>query len=171
MGNNANRPLKMSNKSHTSFFKAVSSGVEVFLDMNERELIENLSSQLHSLLLEDKNPDLKRLYPVTYLNDPDKEADFVALVRDDLLLSRVEAVETVSRTINNRLITYKEFDAWISTLTSLRLVLGTRLDISEDDFFDPNQDDAPSRALLAWLGYLLEESINTAKELLSTNTE
>ena len=48
--------------------------------------------------------------------------------------------------------------AWMQVLNGLRLLLGTRLDLSEADEFDPDADDAPTRALLSWLGFLLEEA-------------
>ena len=50
--------------------------------------------------------------------------------------------------------------------SGLRLLVGTRLDVCENDVFDPEDADAPSRALLSWLGYLLEEAISVAGEFL-----
>ena len=55
-------------------------------------------------------------------------------------------------------------------LSSLRLLLGTRIDISEEDGFDPDAPDAPIRALLAWLGLLLEESVAAAATYLPPHT-
>ena len=52
--------------------------------------------------------------------------------------------------------------AWMQVLNGLRLLLGTRLDVSEEDEFDPEADDAPTRALLSWLGFLLEEAVVAA---------
>jgi hypothetical protein len=50
----------------------------------------------------------------------------------------------------------------MQVLNGLRLLLGTRLDVSEEDEFDPEADDAPTRALLSWLGFLLEEAVVAA---------
>jgi hypothetical protein len=47
-------------------------------------------------------------------------------------------------------------------LNSLRLVIGTRLDISEADEFDPEATDVAERSLLLWLGLLLEEAVEAA---------
>ena len=52
--------------------------------------------------------------------------------------------------------------AWMQVLNGLRLLLGTRLNLSEADEFDPDADDAPTRALLSWLGFLLEEAVVAA---------
>ncbi len=51
---------------------------------------------------------------------------------------------------------------WMQVLNGLRLLLGTRLDVSEEDEFDPEAADAPTRALLSWLGFLLEEAVVAA---------
>ena len=56
-------------------------------------------------------------------------------------------------------------------LNGLRLLLGTRLDICEDDEFDPDAPDAPSRALLAWLGLLLEEAVAAATAYLPERSD
>ncbi len=56
----------------------------------------------------------------------------------------------------------EELAAWMQVLNGLRLLLGTRLDISEEDEFDPEAADAPTRALLAWLGFVLEEAVESA---------
>ena len=50
----------------------------------------------------------------------------------------------------------------MQVLNGLRLLLGTRLDVSEEDEFDPQAADAPTRALLAWLGFVLEEAVESA---------
>ena len=52
----------------------------------------------------------------------------------------------------------------MQVLNGLRLLLGTRLDVSEEDEFDPDAPEAPQRALLAWLGFLLEEAVGSASD-------
>jgi hypothetical protein len=54
-------------------------------------------------------------------------------------------------------------------VNGLRLLLGTRLDLSEADEFDPVTDDAPTRALLSWLGFLLGEAVVAASADLGGN--
>ena len=49
-------------------------------------------------------------------------------------------------------------DAWLSCLNDLRLVLGTRLEVTEDTEFDPGSEDPRQQALhvYGWLGWLQE---------------
>lgn len=136
--------------------------IQIHLGNEERELIADLADQFRSVVTEDSSPDLRRLYPTAYPDDADKDSEYASLVHDDLLRSRLEAVETVEATAHSDSIDPDELAAWMSLLSGLRLLLGTRLDISEEDGFDPDAPDAPTRALLAWLGLLLEESVEAA---------
>jgi hypothetical protein len=52
----------------------------------------------------------------------------------------------------------EQADAWLGCLNDLRLVLGTRLDVTEDTDLDPAADDPARQALhvYGWLGWLQE---------------
>ena len=53
------------------------------------------------------------------------------------------------------ILTEPELNAWLSAVGSLRLVLGTRLDVSEDmEAPDPEDPTAPEYALYELLGQL-----------------
>jgi len=134
----------------------------VLLGDDERALLVNLAEQFRSVLAADDDPDLRRLYPAAYADDPERDADYAGLVHDDLLRTRLDAVETVLGSTDAPSIDDDELAAWMQLLNGLRLLLGTRLDVSEEDEFDPEAPDAPSRALLAWLGLLLEEAVESA---------
>jgi hypothetical protein len=118
---------------------------------------------------DDHDPGLRRLYPTAYPDDPDRDADYAGLVHDDLVQLRLEAAATVEATAGSPSLTDDELAAWMQVLNGLRLLLGTRLDVSEEDQFDPEADDAPARALLAWLGFLLEEAVVAARKPGGTN--
>lgn len=143
-------------------FERSENRTRILLGWEERELIADLAGQFRSVLAEDTSPDLRRLYPTAYPDDADKDSEYASLVHEDLLRSRLDAVETVEATAQADSIDADELAAWMTLLSSLRLLLGTRLDISEEDGFDPDAADAPTRALLAWLGLLLEESVAAA---------
>jgi hypothetical protein len=51
----------------------------------------------------------------------------------------------------------------MQALNALRLVLGTRLDVSEDEVgpLDPSDPDAPAYALYELLGYLLDRTVQS----------
>jgi hypothetical protein len=54
-------------------------------------------------------------------------------------------------------------DAWLGTLNDLRLVLGTRLEVSEDTYEQPPPDDdeiAHALQVYSWLGWLQESLLD-----------
>jgi hypothetical protein len=55
-----------------------------------------------------------------------------------------------------------EVDAWLGTLNDLRLVLATRLGVTEQTDLDPAPDDPQAQALLiyGWLGWLQESLLS-----------
>ena len=82
-------------------------------------------------------------------------------------MDRRDAVEVVGDTCGNDTLDPAELEQWMVVLNSLRLVLGTRLDISEEDEFDPEAPDVAERSLLLWLGLLLEEAVEASTDFLA----
>ncbi len=150
-------------------FERVDDTVWIRLGDEERDLLEDLAGQFRSVVEADSDPDLRRLYPIAYPADDDKEAEYTSLVHEDLVRSRLAAVETVEATVRGDSVDDDELAGWMGVLNGIRLLLGTRLDVSEDDEFDPEAPDAPTRALLAWLGLLLEEAVEAASGSLDRN--
>ncbi len=64
-------------------------------------------------------------------------------------------------TIDARRLDESQLNAWMSAVNDLRLVLGTRLDVSEetDLVAEADDPDGPLLALYAYLGYLLESIV------------
>lgn len=134
-------------------------GIEVSLPHEERELLAELSSQLRELLLADEDPNLARLYPVAY-DDPRADEEYRSMVRGSLIEGRLAALDTLDATVHEKVLTEEQLGCWMGAVNDLRLVLGTRLDVSEDDVeIDPNAPDAPARAVYHYLGWLLEEIV------------
>jgi len=52
--------------------------------------------------------------------------------------------------------------SWMGAVNDLRLVLGTRLDVSEETAFDqdPDDPDAPALAVYQYLSFLLETIVD-----------
>ena len=150
-------------------FQRVGDRTLIRLEEEERLMLVDLAGQFRSVVADDHDPGLRRLYPTAYPDNPDWDADYASLVHDALVRLRLEAAATVETTAGSPSQTDDELAAWMQVLNGLRLLLGTRLDISEEDQFDPEADDAPARALLAWLGFLLEEAVVAAGEPDGTN--
>lgn len=137
--------------------------VELRLDDEVRELLVDVLGQLRDALLADvDDPLLSRLFPPAYADDPDKEAGFRALARDELLESRLAAIDIVEQSVGATQLDAEQADAWLRALNSLRLVLGTRLDVRQDDerrLGAPDAPDAPAWVLYELLSALVDDLV------------
>src|SRR5690606_41096726 len=61
------------------------------------------------------------------------------MVRDELLEKRFHSLDVLERTVEGGEVDEETLSSWMWALNDLRLVLGTRLDVSEDD--DPMDID------------------------------
>lgn len=126
------------------------------------------------------DPAIARLAPDAYPEDTEASHAFSAATHDDLLDRRIAEAAVVRAALSGFdeshdildgqealtarpiLIPDAEIDAWLRTLTALRLVLATRLGIADEDDLD---EDDPRRGVYDWLGYRLEGLIQSADEL------
>jgi hypothetical protein len=126
----------------------------------ERELLSGLPGQLRELLGAGDQPSLRRLFPAAYHLDAEKDAEYHDLMRSDLLASKLSRAELLESTAQATELTEEQLLGWMGAVNDLRLVLGTQLDVSEDD--DELDDDDPRAGhfgLYHYLGYLLENII------------
>lgn len=133
---------------------------EVRLPAGERQVLADVLPQLRAALQGDASADpaFKRLFPVAYAHDPEHEAEYRELVGDELLTKRLANVDTVLATLDAERVSEDELFAWMGAVNDLRLVLGTRLDVSEETDLDVGTEhpEAAAYALYAYLGWLLE---------------
>lgn len=129
----------------------------------ERELLRALPGQLRQLLGTD-DPALFRLFPPAYLEDLKRDAEYRRLMRDELIRRRMESIATVEATADAERITEEQMAAWMRVINDLRLVIGTQLDVQEDDDpsqgLDPDDPATPLRELYWFLSYLLEATVD-----------
>jgi Domain of unknown function (DUF2017) len=136
---------------------------QVKLRPNERVLVADLVGQLREqLVASTDDPSVRRLFPPAYPDDPERDAGYQVLTRDELLEHRLAALDTVEATLDGSELDDAGMTAWMSTLNSLRLVLGTRLDVDEElpplDAADPL---APAYAVYEYLGWLLSQVVDS----------
>jgi hypothetical protein len=134
----------------------------LLLPEGERELLLQLLGELRTLLkLGPEDPRLRRLYPSAYSDDEEKEAEYRRLTHEELSSGRLAALDTAERTIAAHELTPDQLTAWMHAVNALRLVLGTMLDVDEDDPFaiDPDDPNAREYMLYGYLGLLLEEIV------------
>jgi len=139
---------------------------ELHLSEDERDLVRSLTGQLRQLLEGNEqrpDPSLRRLFPAAYTEDDERDAEYQRLMHDDLLAHRLGCLVVVEQTLEADRLAEDQLVAWMAALNDLRLVLGTRLDISEEtDVLDPDPADpnAAAIAVYGWLGWLLEHVID-----------
>ena len=151
--------------------KRTSSGVNFDITPDERDLIAHLIPQLRDLLVDvaptgHVDEAVRRLFPTAHAEDPDLDLEFQASSRDRLLAARLDRLDLVEATVRNESLSFEQHEAWIAAINDIRLVLGTRLDVSEDD--DPDQLDPedPTDAAVAmyhYLGFLLGELLDASE--------
>jgi hypothetical protein len=132
------------------------------LTSEERDLLRSLPAQLRELL-GSEDPSLRRLHPPAYEDDPEREAEYRQMVGDDLLRDRRAALEVMESTIDADTLDRDQLGAWLGSINDLRLVLGTRLEVTEELYEEGLPDDdprAPAFALYGYLGWLEEHLVD-----------
>jgi hypothetical protein len=143
------------------------------------EVLEKLPGRLRAVL---EKPDfgdqvVARLFPQAYRDDPEAEAEYGRLMRDDLLARKLEGIDSFERTfagrrerkglLGTRIGRFFEVDLsgedltlWLGFLHDMRLLIGTRLDITDESWEReiPEGPEAEEHMLLHALAYM-EEAI------------
>jgi Domain of unknown function (DUF2017) len=148
-------------------------GIRIRLSQAERELLRGLPAELRRLLdVNPEDPSARRLFPPAYDADQDAEKEYRRLMRDELLAERREALRVLEETADRDRLTQDELDAWLGALNDLRLVLGTRLGVTEElyeDAVDPEDPQARETALYLYLTWLQEQLVEAAAADLERN--
>jgi len=164
-------------KNNGPVFRLKNGNYRIDLATDHRKLLTQLVEQLRdSLATTTDDANLRRLFPTAYNNDAKKDAEYQRLMRDELLESRLAAIDVTVKVIaQDDEISAEEIDAFARSINSLRLVLGTTLDIAESDYgsqsdtqqSDDSDSDEASEAdefliqkeLYEYLGWLLEWTV------------
>ena len=133
------------------------------LPPEERQLLRDLPAQLRELLEEDpEDPALRRLFPPAYTQEVDLQAEYHDLMGGDLKQSHLSALAVMEETVDAEVLSEEEAAGWLAAINDLRLVLGTRLDVSEDmagEQVDPSDPRAPMLAVYGYLSWLEEQMV------------
>ncbi len=111
------------------------------------------------------DPALARLLPDAYGDDQAAATEFRRYTEGDLRAGKRADATAVLASLapladrGGRLVLDRDdADAWLGCLNDLRLVLGTRLEVTEETEYDVRSDDPRAQALqvYGWLGWLQE---------------
>lgn len=113
----------------------------IVLDTDERDAVIGSCDAVREILTEDPQaPIAWRLFPIAYEDDEDQQRFFEQMTRDELLASRMKALETVSQTAGAEVVSLAHLEQWMTAINSTRLMLGTALGIT-DESEPPGLDD------------------------------
>lgn len=127
----------------------------------------------------DERTHAARLTPTPYPDDTWAAAEFEERTREDLLDRRMHDARVVRGELadfdravdpageeallpHDVVIHEANLDAWLRTLTAMRLVMASRLGIDADDHRDDGDD--PRYGVYDWLGYRLDGLVQAADE-------
>jgi len=138
---------------------------EITLTVDEKSTLLSFVDQLSEIL--EMGPDdarLRRLFPTAYHENPEHDAEYQGYMRDELTQSRSASIVVVKEVLESTdLITAAQLHAFMTVLNNLRLVLGTLLDVGEDDFENDIDENDPAFGqwqLYGYLGWLMEWTIS-----------
>ena len=152
-------------------FRSKRNGViEIDISGEERELLKNLIAQLRELVLSTSSegpldPSIRRLFPAAHAENQELEREYQKTMRDQLLEKRLSNLDRVEQSLFDKELEPEALSAWITIINDLRLVLGTHLDVSEEEelsLADQNSPDHHQRAIYHYLSHLLGELVDVA---------
>jgi hypothetical protein len=132
----------------------------VGLGAGERELLTELCRQTKELLATEdpsSDPSVARLFPAAYRDDPLRSLEFETNLGDAPKNGKLVAIETVERTLDAPELSEDELLQWMGAVNDFRLLLGTRIEITEEsterDYPQghPNHDAFEVYVYLTWL--------------------
>ena len=122
------------------------------------------------------DPAVKRLLPDAYSDDAPAAGEFRRLMDAELRQIKTGAltdVSTAAATAGGQTVVLRleaeQAERWLQALTDIRLVVGTRLDVTEDpadmwNALEPEDPRVPLLAVYDWLGWLQESIVRALDE-------
>ena len=146
-------------------------GYDVDLPAEERDLLTMLPGQILQELEKMSRPEaipsasLRRLFPPAYPTDVVAENAYVRLVREDLIEHHRAALLLLRDSAEVTHLDEAGIESWMTALTDLRLMLGSKLGVSEDAFeVAPGDPDYYEWICYCYLSQLQQEIV----EILTT---
>ena len=137
---------------------ATTGGFDLRLPADERDLLRSVGPQLREVLVDrataieqGDDPAVDRLFPVAYPDDEERQAEFRLLAHDQLLESHLGALAVLEETADADRLDEDQLLAWMRAINHVRLVLGIRLEVTEDGDERPSSRSRPPGAGLRGL--------------------
>ncbi len=119
----------------------------------QSRMFRDLVKELKSFIANENNPLVNRLYPVAYQNDEIANSEYTSLTYEDLYQSHLAALGILEDISEIAEVSEDTLLKIMQAVNILRLVLGTRLGICDEEDFSEITEDHPDHNL--WLIYHL----------------
>jgi hypothetical protein len=146
--------------------RAPDGDIELRFPAEERAVIRTLPGQLRASL-GSMASGTERLFPPASLDDPAVEAAYRELVGTQLEDGRLRSIETMEETTGASRLDREQAEAWLSVLNDLRLVLGSRLQVTEESAqreIAETDPEGPAYAMFHYLGWLVEQLVAAVED-------
>jgi Domain of unknown function (DUF2017) len=136
------------------------------LGPNERSVLAQVASEFKELLANEtpsSDPSLQRVFPPAHPDDPIAELEYERASGGSLLATKIEQLETFERCVGERVLSEEDVLACMRAANDLRLVLGTRIDVTEETTPSDFVGDAETEStfqLYAYLSWMVESMID-----------
>jgi hypothetical protein len=146
------------------FFEKKGDRFSVRLGKHERNLLVELVRQSRTLLeTEDpsSDPAVARLFPAAYRDDPLRNLEYETGLGGAPRSGKLQALDTVERTASARALSEEDFLTWLGVVNDLRLVLGTRIEVTEESTEEDFAAGGPRDAyhVYQFLGWVQQEML------------
>ena len=138
-----------------------SGGFKLRIPAEERDILRSVGPRLREVLVDratsiepGEDEAIDRLFPEAYPDDEERQAEFRLLAHDQLLESHLGALAVLEDTVDADRLDEEQLLAWMRALNHVRLVLGVRLEITEDRDEWPRSARDPRAAAFAVYDYL-----------------
>ena len=110
---------------------------------------------------------MARLFPAAYQDDPLRNLEYETNLGGAPRSGKLNALDTMERTIDAKELSEDELLSWMGVVNDLRLVLGTRIDVTEestDEDFPTTGPHHDAWQVYQFLGWLLQEMLSALGE-------
>jgi hypothetical protein len=129
-------------------------GVELRIPEVEREFLRSLGPQMREVYADPEDPVLERLFPEAYPKDEQRQAEYRLLAQAELMDSHLSALATLEASADAERLDAEQANAWMRAINEVRLVLGIRLEVTEEGDERPTSADDPRLPAFAAYDYL-----------------
>ena len=145
-----------------SFERASGGALVALLEAEEALLLQSLAGQVADLvsISTPTDPAIARLLPDAYPDDPEASAEFRRFTADGLASRKVHNAQAVIRSLDavgdtgEVKLDHADAQAWLRSLTDIRLTIAARLGIETEDDDAGSSIDPMMRDIYNWLGFV-----------------